>query len=155
MKNRDHIYKALSQVRICRLPPWVMLPFWWKMRTVMNQLKNQLSDLYFFNYEKIEITKKKKSCPKMFKITGNMGINFFCATFSFWEMVDFVNGRFRCMWPHAFKRFLRNMPLTLISEARVLYRIFTLVLIFSLKFVLPNLLERRPARIGNMSHLQF
>ena len=41
---------TLSQVRICRPSSSVLLPFSWKMRNVLNRIKNQFSNFYLSNY---------------------------------------------------------------------------------------------------------
>ena len=51
---------------------------------------------------------------------------FFCVTFSFWDMIDFVYGHFWCMCPHVCKRLKRfckpDSDVNLTGEARVLNR---------------------------------
>ena len=44
------LIKALSQVRIYRPSPSVLLPFSWKMRSVLNRIINKFSDFYFSSY---------------------------------------------------------------------------------------------------------
>ena len=41
-------FVALSQVKICSPPPSVLLPFSWKMRNVLNRMKNQFFRFLFF-----------------------------------------------------------------------------------------------------------
>ena len=41
---------ALSQLRICRPLPSVLIPFSWKMRNVLNRMKDQFFDFYFSSY---------------------------------------------------------------------------------------------------------
>ena len=106
---------ALSQVRICRLlpPPFRIAPIFKKVRTVLNRMKNQFSDFFqFIFFELWQFTiyqifnDKKKSFTQVVKFTGKMSIalkmifwfmSFFYTTFSFWDMVNLVHGRFWSM----------------------------------------------------------
>ena len=51
--TRNALYVILSQIRICRHPPppppLVLFLFSWKIRNVLDQMKNQFSDSYFSN----------------------------------------------------------------------------------------------------------
>ena len=115
---------ALSQVRICRPLLWIS-PIFMKDAQCTRCWIEWKINFYFFRYgclyskwTKNLATKKKfviKS-DQIYRKDADYSENcLFCATFRF--------GRFWCLWPHVckrLKRFMRNMPLTLTSEAKVL-----------------------------------
>ena len=108
----------------------LMLTFSWKMRTVLNPMKNQFSDFcgfYFLSYSWLYLqstknlpTKRKvfqkwpylqKRCGLLWKLFFSSWV-FFCGTFSLWDMVAFD------MWPHVCKiiiQFFANLIQSLTS----------------------------------------
>ena len=65
----DSVTRVLSQVRICRPPP---LPL--QMRTVLNQIINQLSDIYFLSYGclYLQFTKNVQTKNKVVQKCSNL-----------------------------------------------------------------------------------
>ena len=97
------------------LPPSVLLPFSW---TMLNRKKKSI--FRFFKLclivhiqftknlptgikkllKSVQIYRKYADCSENYFF---IFLVFFCATFSFWDKVDFVYGRFWCIWPDTSK----------------------------------------------------
>ena len=105
-------YQALTQVGICRPPPFphqFYSYFLWQMRTVLNRIKNKYSDLcdfYFLSHGwlYLQFTKNFPTKKKMFRSDpiywkdadypeNDFLVHdyFFCATLIFWDIVNSSN----------------------------------------------------------------
>ena len=113
-------------------PPRISDIYIGKMRTVLNRMWNYVSDfsnLYVLSYSWLYLQftthqvchRPKKNCSNVGKFIQEScallwqwffcsGV-FFCATFSFWDMVDFMHDRFWCISPLV-TSCLQNCPYT-------------------------------------------